>query len=52
MQDFPFDDIGGVLISLSCLALIAIGKESATVNSVLFMAVGFMFGKHTRKTRR
>lgn len=43
------DDWGGVVIAVCCLVLIGLGKETATVTSVLLTVVGFVFGKHTRK---
>lgn len=52
MQAIALDDLGAVVIALSCLAIIAFGKETATVTSVLLTVIGFMFGKYTRKARR
>lgn len=52
MPDMPMDDLGGVIIIMFCLALVAFGKETATIQSVLLTVVGFMFGKHTRKQRK
>lgn len=52
MQGVAIDDLGAVVIVLACLGLIALGRETATVTSVLLTVVGFMFGKHTRKARR
>lgn len=52
IKSMPVDDIGGIVVALACLVLIGIGKETATVTSVLLTVVGFMFGKYTRKTRR
>lgn len=52
VRDIPFDDLGGVLIAVTCLILIGLGKETTTVTSVLLTVVGFTFGKYTRKTKR
>ena len=51
-NDLPWDEIGGVLIVMSCLGMIAFGRETATVQSVLLTVIGFMFGKHKRKSRK
>lgn len=48
----PIDDVGGFLITLACIALIAFGKENATINAVLFTVIGKMFGKYQRKSRK
>ena len=52
VRDIPFDDLGGILIAISCLILIGLGKETTTVTSVLLTVVGFIFGKYTRKSKR
>lgn len=52
MQGIAIDDLGAVVIALACLAIIAFGKETATITSVLLTVVGFMFGKYTRKASR
>jgi hypothetical protein len=48
----PIDDLGGVIIVLFCLGLIAMGRDNGTVNAVLFAVIGRMFGKYQRKTGR
>jgi len=48
----PIDDLGGVIIVLFCLGLIALGRDNSTVNAVLFTVIGRMFGKYQQKTRR
>lgn len=51
-DEMPIDTIGGVLIILVCLVLIAFGKESATINAVMFTIIGKLFGKYQKKIRR
>ncbi len=48
----PIDDLSGFVIVLVCLALIAFGKENATINAVLFTVIGKMFGKYQSKISR
>lgn len=49
---FQIDDLGAVIIVLACLGLIALGKETAAFIGIVHTVIGFMFGKHTRKTRK
>lgn len=50
--DFPIDDLGGFLIVIFCLMAIVFGRDSATINAVLFTVIGKMFGKYQKKRMR
>jgi hypothetical protein len=50
-RELSLADIGALVVIVSGFGLIAIGKENQTVTVVIGMAAGFLFGKHTKKTR-
>jgi len=52
LNDFSMADIGAVVVIVCGFALIGFGKETQTVTVVVGLAAGFLFGKHTNKTRR
>lgn len=51
-DELAVDTIGGMLIILVCLLLIAFGKESPTINAVMFTVIGKLFGKYQKKSRK
>lgn len=50
-SELSLADIGALVVIVAGFGLIAIGKENQTVTVVIGMAAGFLFGKHTNKTR-